>query len=156
MILLSLYFQKMADNIQAFLAKESNFMALINHIFLPKKLPSGEDEAIIAHEFGLLLLMRDTVLNFEDIITSNTRKWIETTFEIESESPLNVQRISSAINELQPGEMFTLYIRWQNCGLSVFVPNDGTSPPENVIVSTFEPSLKNEIVYSNLSDIQVN
>lgn len=144
------------DSIEAVLNDENIYPALINHIFLPKNLPGEQAENFDEHEFCLLLLMNDIVSNFGKIVPKSTKKLFETMYDIESVDDLKTKKIAKAINHLKPGEMFAFYIRAQNCGFSLYVPEDESNRPKEEILSTFEVSMRNETVYSNSSDIQVS
>lgn len=144
------------DPMQIIIANKSNYLALIDHIFLPKQLPGEEADNLAEHEFSLLVLIADVVTKFGSIVPKHTKKMFRTMRDIEGTPLLKPKNISAAIEALEPGEMFGLYIRGQNCGINIFVPKDESSPPKELILSTFEVSLRNEIVYSNLSDVEVS
>lgn len=63
------------------------------------------------------------------------------------------KKIVKQISSLRRGDMFAMYIREQNCGLFIHMAEDSEA-----ILSTFQTSLPNEIIYGNdiNGDIQVN
>lgn len=67
------------------------------------------------------------------------------------------QTVSTAINELIPGDTFAICVRSQNFGLMIHVPqteelNDGI---QNVIVAEFPGNLNSKKIYNHSSGIEV-
>lgn len=149
------------DAMDIVFADQTNFTALIEIIFLPKKISGYTSERLIEHEGNLLKMLMNTVTNFGSTLPKNSQKIISRMYDAEHEPHLKVEKL---LNYLQPGkiesnQMIGIYVRAQNCGLTIFAPKDEfneSGKPEHLILSTFEASLRNEIVYSNLSDIQVS
>ena len=153
---------------------------LINHVFLPRKLPDEESPFIAEHESRLLALfsksihefivdLRKYIANLDegedfrilsslDAVDEAYQKWSH----LQSQSSLDPTILQHAIQKLQPGEFLALYIRKQNAGLIIeYLANSqreaatATNPVEssgNVIsISTFPASLPSKTVVTSIN-----
>lgn len=118
---------------------------LIRHVFLPLRLPGPVSGNIIAEENCLLSLLLQTIRETQRVIPQikKTLTVFETWVDVQGNGNSEPSRISNAIKTMQPGQMYALYVRAQNCGLLISIP-EGRS--DSIIWSTFPASQKSETV----------
>lgn len=140
---------------QRFRFDEGNFKAMVEHVFLPRKLsPSFNPLKVVDHESSMLALLSDVVNHLASILPKEARQLINMMAELQLDSELNIENVSQAIKALQPGNMLGLYIRQQNCGWLLYSPPEAAS--KQVVVSTFPASLPNEVICDSPNDVQVS
>lgn len=110
---------------------------LITHVFLPLKLPGATSDNLVKEENHLLSLMQRTIDEYHFIPKiAQTRSLFDTWVKVQ----VNQCGTRDAIQNLQPGQLFALYVRAQNCGLLISIPKQR---PIDIIWSTFPASNKN-------------
>lgn len=110
---------------------------LIPHVFLPLKLPGKISKSLITDENHLLSLLLQTIREYEFIPQiKETCSLFETWFEVQING-------CDKIQNLQPGQMFALYVRAQNCGLLISIPKHSSN---DIIWSTFPASQRSKTV----------
>lgn len=110
---------------------------LIPHVFLPLKLPRETSKNLVKEENHLLSLMQQTIADYHFIPEiAETRSLFDTWVNVQ----VNQRGTREAIRNLQPGQLFALYVRAQNCGLLISIPKQS---PDDIIWSTFPASNKN-------------
>lgn len=131
------------------------FEYVVDHVFLPKRIKGSYasnhqkiDGTILTH---LLAVFKD--IAFTNHLPASTHHLFKTLMELHFEEQMDESIIASKIQSLAPGQMIGLFIREQNCGISIYkMP---LIHGAKRIVSTFHASIPNEVVTSNCSDIQV-
>lgn len=135
---------------------EKLFELMINEVFLPKKLPDFYDATkVYHHETRLLAIMADSIQELSDELPKSTQHLFQTWSFLQCRQYLEPPQVLNAIASLKQGEMFTLYIRQQNCGFCIYIPRD-KEHENQAIVSTFPVSLENSLIMSNGNDFQVS
>ena len=139
---------------------EDEYMFLINHIFLPRKLPNKIDEKYDSNEGILLKITKNTLKTLNKIIEntclnkaffSEIIRMFTVWEQIQSSVYLNSKLIRKKIKSLKINQSFPLYLRCQNsCILIDVLSNEQNFP---IVLSTFRPSLSNEEVLSTTGDI---
>lgn len=115
---------------------------LLYHIVLPRVLPQNKSTNSEQHELALLSRFTDAIRGL--------KKWIsaETVRLFDSFERIHVTRtpesISNEIKELRPGQSFVMFVRRQNCGFMIHMPNDEN---ESVVVCTFPGNLHPKNIY---------
>lgn len=131
------------------------FEYVVDHVFLPKRIKGSYalnqqkiDKTILTQ---MLAVFKDKA--FAIHLRASTHHLFKTLMELHFEEQMDESIIASKIQSLAPGQMVGLYIREQNCGITIYkMP---LTHGAKRIVSTFHASIPNEVVTSNCSDIQV-
>lgn len=125
--------------------------SLLNHIVLPRFLPQSASIEFHSHELELLMRMMQNVENFAEYISPSTIKMCRSLLEVHRTQTKKV--IAQQIRDLTPGDTFAMFIRRQNCGIMIHIPQSGS----NAIVATFPGKLRPEEVYrrGHQSDLEV-
>lgn len=117
---------------------------LIPHVFLPLKLPDEISDFLISEENQLLWSLQQTIQRYEIIPQiQQTCSVFKTWVQIQTRD----FEIGDQIRTLQPGQLFALYVRAQNCGLIISIPKHD---PNEIVWSTFPASQKNHDVTGRL------
>lgn len=128
---------------------------LLHHVVLPRTLP---DEYPVNQEELELRLLKQFVENLE-----NCSKWIPSAtvrlFQSlrqthETRTPDN---ITEEINQLQRGDAFAMFVRQQNTGLLIYMPQEQSNDNgiEDLNIVTFPGNLNLGNVYNHPSDFMV-
>lgn len=125
---------------------------LVDHVFLPKRITGIHPKEIDQQENLLLSFIWDSMIHSHIELRDSTNHLFETMVNIHCHGGMEKTRISDHIKSISPGQMIGLFIRQQNCGLLIY------RQPQNreIIVSTFQASVPNEIICSSPSDVQVS
>ncbi|OCK82068.1 hypothetical protein K432DRAFT_424453 [Lepidopterella palustris CBS 459.81] len=106
------------------MSKESSLDYIINHVFLPSKLPQCEDYQVTMSN-GLLLEFLDALEAYQDHLPPEERalwkpcvKMIQTMYELHDSSvALDAKTLSSKLAAMAYGDSLVFHIRAQNAGL---------------------------------------
>lgn len=133
------------------------FELMVHEVFLPKKLPEFYNASkAYLHESRLLALMADVIQELSNELPKSTHNMFQTWSFLQCPcQSLEAPEMQNAIASLKHGDMFALYIRQQNCGLCLYIPQD-QQYENKAIVSTFPVSLENSLIMSNMNDLQVS
>lgn len=130
---------------------------MLDHVILPRKLSSATTELLPQTEVELLENFIDTfrVFHETDIIPDVTKHLFKNLKTLHGRcAKLDQKTIAEQIDALEPGQIFGMYVREQNCAILVYAPPDNTD--DQWILSTFHPSLPNAVISGNRSDVQVS
>lgn len=127
---------------------------MVDHIFLPRQIKAvGANLHYV--ESSLLKHVADFIESVEcaNMCTPAIQRLFSNMKALHYVDEINPKEISNQISNLHRGDMFAMYVREQNCGLFIHMAEDAEA-----ILSTFQASLPNEIIYGNNTngDIQVN
>lgn len=125
---------------------------LIPHVFLPLQLPGKASVNTIAEENSLLSLLLQTIRESLEFIPQikKTLSIFETWNEIQANGERGPSSISNAIQTMQHGQLFALYVRAQNCGLLISIPE---GRPDTIIWSTFPASQRSDTVTGKIYSV---
>lgn len=127
--------------------------SLMHHIILPRVLPQSKSPYLYETEFVLLKQMVESVEILKEWIPLETVKLFRCLKTIHPKG--TPQTVSTAINNLGPGDTFAMIVRFQHCGIMIHVPlTEKAGNIQNVIVATF-PNLHPNEIYAHESDIEV-
>lgn len=127
---------------------------LLNHVVLPRVLP--QEKARFIHEQAIINLMVENVENLSDWLPEKTVEMMDRLKRVTREYTRTV--VSEIINELEPGDSFSMFIRRQNCTIMFYIPpteENSTEEPQNIIVATFIGTLHPKEIFKHESDIEV-
>lgn len=130
---------------------------LLNHILLPRFLPQQLSENLCYQELELLSRFVNEVELLNEWIPSATidvlRKFLNVQRNVSADT------IYYAINNLKPGQTFSILIRGQNCMLMIYMPDCNKVPVEStpVIVATFASGSPPDgsSINNNIGDLEV-
>lgn len=125
---------------------------MIDHVFLPRKLPEKRID-LYNTERNLLRSMTATIESLDnEILPSVVRQMFSNMTQLHCSDILDPKIISSQMKNLKSGSMMGIYVREQNCGHFIHMAND-----DEATISTFQASLPNEMIYGGSinGDIQV-
>lgn len=129
---------------------------LLDHVILPRELPKKKSS--FNHEQALIDQMIENVDNLSDLLPQKTVKMMKRLKRVNYECTSAV--VSELINELRPGDTFSMFVRKQNTAIIFYVPDhtgvDNDGKPDNIIVATFPGCLHPRTIYENESDVEVN
>lgn len=142
--------------------EEDEFKFLINHIFLPRKLPNKivDQSKNDDNEALFLLITKNTIKNLNNLIEKTSLDKIffreilrifVNWHKIQNSIFLNGNQIRKTLKSLKSNQSFPLYLRAQNCCIIIEILSKKQNYP--VVFSTFRPSLSNEEVLSTTGDI---
>jgi hypothetical protein len=142
--------------------EEDEFKFIINHVFLPRKLPNKIDDQAKyeANETNFLIIAKNVIKNLSSMIETTSLN-IDFYREIvrmfivwkknQTTACLNAAMIRKQIKSLKENQSFPLYLRAQNsCIILEMLSNKQNYP---VVLSSFRVSLSNEEVLSTTGDI---
>lgn len=125
---------------------------MVDHVFLHRKVAANPNN-LHRTELKLLDALTATIVSMEsEIFPSVVRQLFTNMKQMHCDDDLNPKEVSKQLANMKHGEMLGIYVRAQNCGLFIHMRTD-----DEVTLSTFSPSLPNEVIYGeNInSDIQV-
>jgi len=142
--------------------EEDEFKFIINHVFLPRKLPNKIDDQAKyeASETNILIVTKNVIKNLSSMVEANgfnidlyreiVRMFIVWK-QMQNTAYLNAAMIRKQIKSLKENQSFPLYLRAQNsCIILEMLSNKQNYP---VVLSSFRVSLSNEEVLSTTGDI---
>lgn len=129
---------------------------LLDHVILPRELP--KKKSFFTHEQALI---DQLVENVDSISDSLPKKSVEMMKRLKRVKHMCTPAIvSEMINELRPGDTFSMFVRKQNTAIIFYVPNhtgvNNAGTPDNIIVATFPGCLHPRTIYDHESDVEVN
>lgn len=128
--------------------KLSEYDVILHHVLLPRVLPQEKSPKLYEVELNLMTQMVKNVVNLVKCgIPSKTVELFRSLHEVHMKC--NKENISKAINSLQPGDTFAMFVRLQHTGIMIYKKDS-----QNIIVSTI-PSLHPEKIYKHDSDYEV-
>lgn len=138
-----------------FIFSEENHLHMIDHVFLPRKLPNDiTNKRLEDSEFAILSLMCDVIGEFEPHIPHEIVKLFDNMHELHVPK-INPNELSGQISVLQPNQMMGIYVRKANCALfmyrSPFIEIDDDK--KNITLATFQANLSNQDNYGDEDDI---
>lgn len=128
---------------------------LLQHVVLPRTLPDEYPEYQDDLELRLLKQFVENLENCSNWIPPATVRLFQCLRRThETRTPEN---ITKEINRLQPGEAFAMFIRQQNTGLLMFMPQEQSNGYGNkdVNIVTFPGNLNLGNIYNYPSDFMV-
>lgn len=128
---------------------------LLNHVLLPRVLP--QEKVRFNHEQEIIYQLIDTVEDASDYLPNKTVEMMDRLKRITRECTKTVA--SEIINELEPGDSFSMYVRRQNCTVMFHIPSadvDSLVEPEHIIVGTYMGTLHPKEIYNHGSGIEVS
>lgn len=135
--------------------------SLMNHIVLPRFLPQENSIDIIDEELKLLEHMNSTLNNFANSYGHIPKSTIEMFDGLKRMyTTCSPEAILKEIRRLVPGETFAMFVRRQNCALTIHMPEtngDDANQSDRLIVATFPGSVNpNHHAQHNGCDIEVS
>lgn len=129
---------------------------LLNHVVLPRVLP--QEKARFIHEQEIVIQLVETVENVSDSLPIKTVEMMDRLKRVTREYTGGV--VTEIINELEPGDSFSMFVRRQNTAIMFYIPkagddNNTTEEPQNMIVATFMGTLHPREIFKHESDIEV-
>lgn len=123
---------------------------MFEHVFLPRRLQARQGDL---HQMELELLAKFN--EFTKLTHFKVGYMFENMKQLHCGNAINPKVLSQQLGNLKPGEMLGIYVRAQNCGFFIHMPE--TERANEVTLATFSASLPNEIIYGNSinGDIQV-
>lgn len=136
-------------------SSQTTYENLLNHVVLPRVLPEGYLKDHEQQELSLLSIMVQTVEKNCEWIPSATVRLCQCLKRAHmSRTP---ETVSNEISKLQPGETFAMFVRRQNTGLIIHMPNEQVPNAEKTVtVVTFPGNLHPKEIYNHTSDLEVN
>lgn len=135
-------------------SKQQNI--LLEHVIFPRVLPQKKQSYI--YEQRLIGQIIETVEDISDLLPQKTVEMMKRLKRVNSECTPTV--VSELINELRPGDTFSMFVRKQNTVIMFYVPNhtalDSAGKPDNIVVATFSGCLHPHTIYEHDSDTEVN
>lgn len=133
---------------------QTTFENLLNHVVLPRVLPEGYHKDHEDQEMTLLSIMVQTVEKNSEWIPSATVRLCQRLKRAHmSRTP---ETVSTEISKLQPGETFAMFVRRQNTGLMIHMPNEQVPNVEKTVnVVTFPGNVHPKEIYDHTSDLEV-
>lgn len=128
---------------------------LLNHVVLPRVLP--QEKVRFIHEREIVIQLVETVEDVSEWLPMKTVEMMDRLKRVTREYTGSV--VSEIINELEPGDSFSMFVRRQNTTIMFYVPKAGdntTDEPQNVIVATFMGTLHPREIFKHESDIEVS
>lgn len=128
---------------------------LLNHVVLPRVLPQEKSRFI--HEREIVMQLVETVENVSERLPMETVEMMDRLKRVTREYTGGV--VSEIINELEPGDSFSMFVRRQNTTIMFYIPKAGdntTEEPQNIIVATFMGTLHPREIFKHESDIEVS
>lgn len=140
---------------EKFIFSEENHLHMIDHVFLPRKLPNDiTNKRLEDSEFAILALMCDVIGEFEPHIPNEIVTMFDKMHELHVPK-INPTELSGQISVLQPNQMMGIYVRKANCALfmyrSPFIEIDDDK--KNITLATFQVNLSNQDIYGSDDDI---
>lgn len=127
---------------------------LMHHIVLPRILPQQKSPHLNQTEHDLMKDMVETVKNLSSWIPSKTVEMFNRLYKVHTEC--TSENVSTQINELEPGDTFAMFVRFQRCAIMIHVPpEERVNNVQHVIVATIPGSLHPSEIYEHESDIEV-
>lgn len=131
---------------------------LLHHVVLPRVLPQEKSENLHSTELEIV----KQIVNISETLKELEKEWLPPkTIELlvtlaRIHMECTPQTISTNINKLGPGENCAIFVRSQQCVITIHVPlNEKGNDVQNVIVATFPGSLSSSEIYSHDSGIEV-
>lgn len=100
--------------------------------------------------------MIENVENLSEYLPEKTVEMMDRLKRVTREYTRTV--VCEIINELEPGDAFSMFIRRQNCTMMFYIPpteENTIDEPQNIIAATFCGSLHPTEVFKHESDIEV-
>lgn len=140
---------------------EDNHPHMVDHVFLPRKLPNDlTNKRLEDTECAMLALMCDVISEFDRHISIEVSLLFERLYSLHVPKMTSTE-LSEQMSELQPKQMMGIYVRKANC--AVFLCRmQATKAEDNkdeITLATFQANLSNEQIYGDEEgvhhDIQV-
>lgn len=128
---------------------------LLNHVVLPRVLP--QEKARFMHQQELVIQLVDTVENVSEWLPTKSVEMMERLKRVTREYTRTV--VSEIINELEPGDSFSMFVRRQNTTIMFYIPKtdeNSAEEPQNIIVTTFMGTLHPKEIFKHESDLEVS
>lgn len=145
--------EKMANCIDSNLEMETQNI-LLNHIVWPRLLPQEKERFV--HEQALVLQLVENVESLAEWLPEKTVEMMDRLRRVTRENTRTV--ICDIINELEPGDSFSMFVRRQNCAIMFYLPAtevNNIENPLNVIVGTFQAALHPRKILNHENEIEV-
>lgn len=130
---------------------------LLNHIVLPRVLPQEKSKDLEQEELALLSNVKNAVQDCQEWLPATTVQLFESFERVHK--TCTPESIANEIKELKPGHTFAMFVRRQNCGFFIYMPEDGNSEESSdmktVVVATFPGNFHPKEIYEHSSDLQV-
>lgn len=146
--------EEMAENIVSHSDLETQNI-LLNHVVLPRVLP--QEKSRFFHEQALIIQFVETVEAVSEWLPEKTVEMMDRLKRVTREHTRTV--ISEIINELEPGDSFSMFVRRQNSTIMFYIPktaDNSTEEPQNIIVATFMGTLHPKEIFKHESDMEVS
>lgn len=144
----------MAGNIASLSEVETQNM-LLNHVLLPRVLP--QEKVRFIHEQTLIIQLIENVENVSEWLPEKTVEMMDRLKRVTRECTRTV--VSEIINDLEPGDTFSMFVRRQNCTIMFYIPpteENSIGEPQNIIVATYMGTLHPNEIFKHESDIEVS
>lgn len=134
--------------------------SVLNHVVLPRFIPSNASIDQIAQDESLLMQMCEIFRKNAQWMPLKTNRMLHTFANVYQAND-DAQTIYNELNSLKPGDTFAMYVRRQNavflCYMLENVPNpnelDETTP---IVVATFPAQVSLKEVYAHPLDMEVS
>lgn len=139
---------------------EEKYKILLNHVVLPRFLPQIRSNYLHREELCLMSLMTQ-IVSENDLLTQHIPSTTVKMFNMLNQLHTNLspEIVAEQIRTLKPKETFGMFVRRQNCGIMIHMPEKVLDPESvqsnRVIVATFPGKIHPKHIYENDSDIQV-
>lgn len=146
--------KKMAENVDLLSELETQNI-LLNHVLFPRVLP--QEKAKFIHEQQIVYQLIETMENASEWLPEKSVEMMDRLKRVSRECTKTVT--SEIINELEPGDSFSMFIRRQNCTIMFYIPKSAestTEEPLHIIVGTFIGTLHPKEMFKHDSDIEVS
>lgn len=127
---------------------------LLNHVVLPRVLPQEKSRFI--HEQALVVQFIENVENVSEWLPEKTVEMMDRLKRVTREHTRDV--ITEIINELEPGDSFSMFVRRQNCAIMFHIPaTEEANAPDllNIVVGTFLGTLHPREIFNHENKIEV-
>lgn len=126
---------------------------LLNHVLLPRVLP--QEKSRYHNERELVLQFIENVDNLSEWLPEKTVDMMDRLKRVTREYTRTV--VTEIINELKPGDSFSMFVRRQNCAIMFHIPatEKDNLALMNVIVGTFMGTLHPREIFNHENEIEV-
>lgn len=137
-----------------FMFNEEVHLHMIDHVFLPRMLPTDLPSQPERTECALLAMMCDVINGFEqqdmpDVVKDLFKKM----YSLHCQNKIEPNKLSAQMKNLQPKQMMGVFLRKANCGL--FLMRSKSEKSDEVTMATFLANLPNEEIYG-IDDTKIN
>lgn len=140
---------------------EDNHPHMVDHVFLPRKLPNDlTNKRLEDTECALLALMCDVISEFDQNISIEVALLFERLYSLHVPQMTSTE-LSEQMSQLEPKQMMGIYVRKANCAVFLcrMLATKSEDNKDEITLATFQANLSNEQIYGDeegvCHDIQV-